>query len=187
MYSDKSLYKAQGGVWHQKDRKANHIPEGLRNLDTDASWSISKYRGWVYGYGVHLMTAANGFPRFANVWTASVNEKIGLDQNTEALLDRNIKSVVADAGWTDFARIQTLAKKGLFLVTPITGTTNDKKLAYLQAIETSPQLQAYQEKRKTAIEPIFSLLSELTGTANHQKQLPISNKLYSLHYNKLYH
>ncbi|RKU06617.1 hypothetical protein C6501_18530, partial [Candidatus Poribacteria bacterium] len=43
VFEDKSLYKAQGSVWHQKDRKENHIPEGLRNLDTDASWSTSKY------------------------------------------------------------------------------------------------------------------------------------------------
>ena len=63
---------------------------------------------------------------------------------------------------------------GLFLLTPITGAKNDKKLAYLEAINTSPQLQAYQKQRKTAIEPIFGLLSELTGTNNNQKQLPVS-------------
>ena len=45
VYEDKSLYKAQGSVWHQEHRKANHIPDGLRALDTDASWSTSKYRG----------------------------------------------------------------------------------------------------------------------------------------------
>jgi hypothetical protein len=33
VYEDKSLYKAKGGVWHQKDRKVNHILEGLRALD----------------------------------------------------------------------------------------------------------------------------------------------------------
>ena len=32
IFEDKSFYKAQGPVWHQKDRKAAHIPEGLRNL-----------------------------------------------------------------------------------------------------------------------------------------------------------
>lgn len=174
VYEDKSLYKAQGSVWHQKDRKANYIPEGLRALDIDASWSTSKYCGWVYGYGLHLTTTANGFPRFANVWTASVSEKTGLDHKIEALSARNIRYIVADAGYTNFARVQTHAENGLFLLTPITGAKNDKKLAYLEAIETSPHLQAYQQKRKTAIEPIFSLLCELTGTDNNQKQLPVS-------------
>ena len=58
-----------------KRPKVNHILDGLRNLDTDASWSKSKYRGWVYGYGLHLTTTANGFPLFADVWTAAVREK----------------------------------------------------------------------------------------------------------------
>lgn len=174
VYADKSLYKAQGSVWHQKDRKANHIPEDLRNLDTDASWSTSKYRGWVYGYGLHLTTTTNGLPRLADVYTASVSEKTGLDHKIEAYKTRNIKFIVADAGYTDFARIQIHAKNKLFLLTPITNAKNAKKLAYLDAIETSPQLQAYQENRKTAIEPIFSLLCDLTGTQDNQKQLPVS-------------
>ena len=79
VYQDKSLYKAKGSVWHQKDRKANIIPDGLRNLDTDASWSTNKYRGWVYGYGLHLTTTASGFPRLAKVHTGSVSEKAVLD------------------------------------------------------------------------------------------------------------
>ena len=85
-------------MWHQKHRKANHIPDGLRALDTDASWSTSKYCGWVYGYGLHLTTTANGFPRLADVWTASVSEKAGLDHKIEALSARNIRYIVADAG-----------------------------------------------------------------------------------------
>ncbi|RKU28593.1 hypothetical protein C6497_07470, partial [Candidatus Poribacteria bacterium] len=70
--------------------------------------------------------------------------------------------------------IKTHAKDNLFLLTPITNAQNAKKLAYLDAIETSPQLQAYQQNRKVVIEPIFSLLCDLTGTHNNQKQLPVS-------------
>ena len=174
VFEDKSLYKAQGSVWHQKDRKVNHIPDGLRNLDTDASWSKSKYRGWVYGYGLHLTTTAIGFPRLAKVCTASVREKAVLDQKTDALLAQNIKSIVADAGYTDFGRIQKLTEEQLFLLTPITGAKDARKVAYLEAIKTSPEMQAYQKQRKTAIEPVFSLLSELIGTDKNQKQLPVS-------------
>jgi hypothetical protein len=49
LYTDKSLFKAQGPVWHQSDREAGRIPTKLRHLDTDASWSKSGYHGWVYG------------------------------------------------------------------------------------------------------------------------------------------
>jgi len=47
LYTDKSLFKAQGPVWHQSDRQAGRIPEKLRHLDTDGSWSTSGYHGWV--------------------------------------------------------------------------------------------------------------------------------------------
>jgi hypothetical protein len=38
---DQSLFKAQGTVWHQSDRKEGRIPEKLRNLDQDTTWSKS--------------------------------------------------------------------------------------------------------------------------------------------------
>lgn len=174
VFEDKSLYKAYGPVWHQKDRKADHIPEDLRNLDTDASWSTSKYRGWVYGYALHLTTTTKGLPRLASVRTASVSEKAGLDEKTDALVSKNIKYIVADAGYTDFARIQALAKHGLFLLTPIPNAKAAKKVAYLQTLQRLPELRNYQEQRKVAIEPVFSLLTQLTGTENNQKQLPVS-------------
>ena len=63
LYTDKSLFKAQGPVWHQSDRKEGRVPEKLRHLDTDASWSKSGYHGWVYGYGLHLVDNRVGFPR----------------------------------------------------------------------------------------------------------------------------
>ena len=104
-----------------------------------------------------------------------MSEKTGLDHKIEALSARNIRYIVADNGYTDFTRIQTHAENFLLFLTPITGAKNNKKLAYLEAIETSSYLQAYQQKRKTAIEPIFSLLCELIGTDNNQKQLPVSS------------
>ena len=109
---DKSLYKAKEvcGI-----PNANIIPDGLRNLDTDASWSTSKYRGWVYGYGLHLTTTASGFPRLAKVYTASISEKAVLDQKIEALIERNIRYIAADAGYTDLNRVKRLADKGVLL------------------------------------------------------------------------
>ena len=174
VYEDKTLYKAKGSVWHQTDRRENYIPEGVRALDTDASWSKSKYRGWVYGYGLHLTTTANGFPLLASAYTASVSEKAALDQKTDALLGRNIGYVIADAGYVDMGRVKALLAHGLFLVTPVPGAKRDETMAYLSAIESSETLVAYQNQRKTAIEPVFALLSELSSTDKNQKQLPVS-------------
>ena len=62
VYVDKSLFKAAGPVWHQKDRLNNEILKGLRGVDTTATWSKSGYHGWVYGYGLHLTATHSGFP-----------------------------------------------------------------------------------------------------------------------------
>ena len=174
VYEDKTLYKAKGSIWHQKDRHENHIPEGVRDLDTDASWSKSKYRGWVYGYGLHLTTTANGFPLLASAYTASVSEKAALDQKIDALLALNIGYLIADAGYTDLGRVKALLAHGLLLVTPVPGAKRAEAVAYLSAIERCEALVAHQNRRKTAIEPVFALLIELSATDKNQKQLPVS-------------
>jgi hypothetical protein len=62
LVEDKSLFKALGAVLHQSDRQAGRIPEKLRHLNTDATWSKSGYQGWVYGYGLHLTCIEAAFP-----------------------------------------------------------------------------------------------------------------------------
>jgi hypothetical protein len=80
LIEDASLFKAQGPVWHQSDRAANHVPEKLRHLDQDASWGKSAYHGWVYGYSLHLSCNRSGFPKLVQVKTASLNESRVVDQ-----------------------------------------------------------------------------------------------------------
>ena len=79
VYEDKSLFKAAGPVWHQKDRLNDHLPKGLRGVDKTATWSKSGYHGWVYGYALHLTSIRNGFPILFEVLTANVNERKVLD------------------------------------------------------------------------------------------------------------
>ena len=148
VYQDKSLFKAKGTVWHQKDRNANRIPEGVHALDTDASWSKSHYHGWVYGYGLHLTVSPQGLPRMGIVDTACVSEKAGLDRPIDKLLERNIGYLVADAGYTDLNRTEQLAKEGLLLLTPVIGAKSDRAVHYVESLNQSAQLRSYQHNRK---------------------------------------
>ena len=74
VYEDKSLFKAKGPIRHKKDIAANTIPNRLRNVDLDATWSNSAYRGWVFGYGAHVTVTGEGFPLLVSADTASVSE-----------------------------------------------------------------------------------------------------------------
>lgn len=51
---DGRMYQAQGPKWHHGDRKKCLVPLGLRNVDTESTWSKSGYRGWIQGYRLLL-------------------------------------------------------------------------------------------------------------------------------------
>jgi hypothetical protein len=78
--------------------------------------------------------------------TASVSEKAVLDQTTVPLLQRNIRYLVADAGYTDLRRTEALAQAGVLLITPVIGAIGDKGSRYVEYLNL-PELQAYQSQR----------------------------------------
>jgi hypothetical protein len=49
---DSTPLRANGGVWHKKDREAGVVPHST--IDTEAHWSKSGYHGWWYGWKLHL-------------------------------------------------------------------------------------------------------------------------------------
>lgn len=53
---DGRMYEAVGRLWHKKQRRQGVIPVGLRNVDTESSWSKSHWRGWVQGYRLVVQT-----------------------------------------------------------------------------------------------------------------------------------
>ncbi len=59
---DGRMYKAQGPKWHKSDREKDLVPVGLRNVDTESTWSKSGYRGWVQGYRLLLQGLVFPFP-----------------------------------------------------------------------------------------------------------------------------
>ena len=50
---DSTVLRANGGVWHQKDRKQGLVPH--TSIDTEAHWTKSGWHGWVYGWKLHLV------------------------------------------------------------------------------------------------------------------------------------
>ena len=49
---DSTALRAQGGVWHKKDREHGVVPHS--SIDTQAAWSRSGWHGWWYGWKLHL-------------------------------------------------------------------------------------------------------------------------------------
>ena len=174
LFEDKSLFKAKGPVWHQKDRKEDHVPDKLRNLDQDASWSKSAYHGWVYGYGLHVTCTENGFPRLVRVETASVSESQILDDK-EASIFKYLDpySVVADNAYTKAMRTRQWAKAGVVLITPALKWVKGRYAQNYHCFLKQTENQDLIRLRKTAIEPIFDLIAKLIDVTDNHKQIAL--------------
>jgi hypothetical protein len=175
LFEDKSLFKAKGNVWHIQDQKENIIPKNLRNVDKEASWSKSYYHGWVYGYGLHTTVNEAGFPHLASAHTAKISESSVLDQklSQSQLESFNPQTLVTDDGYTSFRRIKRFAKRGIALLTPALRAKVSPSSQNYHHFIAQEENQAWLKKRKTAIEPIFDLVSHLLDTKENHKQLPI--------------
>ena len=173
LYEDKSLFKAQGPVWHQSDRKAGRIPEGLRNLDTDASWSKSGYHGWVYGYGLHATCNRQGFPKLAQVETGSVSESQAIDHKATQILQLEPNELVGDDSYTKYTRIRAWAKAGVALLVPALKWVKGRYAQAYHRFIGQPENAELLACRGTAVEPLFDLISKVLGTTDNHKQLPI--------------
>ena len=173
---DQSLFKAQGSVWHQSDRKAGRIPEKLRHLDTDGTWAKSGYHGWVYGYGLHLTNNQAGFPVLVEVETAAFSEKEALIRKEPKLL-QTLKpdTVAADDAYTGAKRIRAWAKAEVILLTPALRWRNGRYAQAYKRFIAQPEINLLLRQRKTAIEPIFDLIGKLLGVTVRQKQLAIQS------------
>lgn len=173
-FEDKSLFKALGPIWHQKDRKAGRIPEGLRTLDQEATWSKSAYHGWVYGYAGHWTTTPAGFPRSVEIETASVSESEVIDRKAEALWEAGVHTLTADNASCNLKRVRRWAKHGVVLITPALKVASDSPQGGpYKAFVAQPENAALLKVRKTATEPLFDLIAQLIGAGNQQKQLPV--------------
>jgi len=173
LIEDSSLFKAHGPVWHQSDRNAGRIPKKLRNLDTEASWRKSAYHGWVYGYSVHLSCNRAGFPKLAQVETASVSESEVLEQKAAALFAFHPDAVTGDNAYFKALRIRAWASQGVILVTPAAKWKNGRYAQAYHRFTAQPPVSQWLKCRKSAIEPIFDLFSKVLGTINNHKQLPL--------------
>lgn len=176
LVEDKSLFRALGPVWHQSDRKAGRIPDKLRNLDTDASWSKSAYQGWVYGYGLHVTCTETAFPVLVQVETGAYPESDVLDQKADTILHViQPDTVTADNKYTKAMRIRRWAQQSVALITPaykwVTGRYAQAYHRFLQHPDVAERLR----RRRTSVEPHFDLVAKMLGDTQHHQRLPIQS------------
>ncbi len=117
---DGRMYQSIGRLWHKKHRQQGVIPEGLRNVDIESSWSKSAARGWVQGYRLVLQTLVfpEPVPLFA-VWRE--NSRNEAEVTLPELESGRLQITEVMLGDTRFGDLQLPKKykqKGGYLLTP---------------------------------------------------------------------
>jgi len=118
--TDGRMYQAQGAKWHKSDRQQNSIPAGLRNVDSESSWSRSHYRGWVQGYRLVLQTLVfpEPVPLFA-VWRENSRSEAAIlleELETERLAVTEVN--LGDCRLGELGLPHKYEEKGGWLLTP---------------------------------------------------------------------
>jgi hypothetical protein len=86
---DSTVLRAQGGVWHQKDRERGVVPH--TSIDTAAHWTKSGWHGWVYGWKLHLVTTV------AAVWIPLAAELTPANRADSELAPRLVAQLPVEA------------------------------------------------------------------------------------------
>lgn len=105
LFSDKSIFRAKGGLWYQKFIQKNIISHS--SIDTEASWAYSPCHKWRFSYALLLMVNQNHFPVAAIADTASLKEPHSIEQMIQTCY-QHIGIIVRDAVYKVYEVIRKL-------------------------------------------------------------------------------
>lgn len=96
---DGRMYEAVGPKWHKSSREEGVVPSGLRNVDTDSTWSKSAYRCWIKGFRLVTQCLVFPFPvPLAAAWRPnSMNEAAIVTEGLNAGLFHTTDVLLGDA------------------------------------------------------------------------------------------
>lgn len=164
---DKKMIQAQGPLWHKADRQRNTIPEGLRGVDRDSSWSKSYYRGWVQGYASHIAVTATPGQAIAPIWSDFTKNSLPeakVARELGPLLPDEVKKVLGDTHYDDpglrdeVERYEKhLLERCLIVPIEVKNRTTPKRRRYASLYENNLKLYG---RRKVSIEPFFDRLDK---------------------------
>lgn len=135
---DGRMYEAVGPKWHARHRAEGFVPPGLRNVDTESTWSKSAYRNWIQGFRLVCQSLVFPFPvPLAAVWRPNaMNEAAIVAEGLDAGVFRTTDVLLGDAtfGTPDFVKRYERHDTGWVLsakpIPPGKGTWKQRLYAY---------------------------------------------------------
>lgn len=146
LVTDRRMFPSLGGLWHSKDKKANRIPKGARNIDRDAGWEKSHYRQWVFGHGLDVFVTIGKLviPILATVTSLVKHENMVAKEVVVNLPPVRKGALAGDSSYQDSELNDRARLTGRVLMT----ATRRGNV---------PKTKTYQ-RRKVTVEPFFDRL-----------------------------
>ena len=160
---DKMMNKALGPVWHTKQKAQGILPERLRGVDQEATWSKRHSDGWVYGHGSFCVVSHNpcllgAFKDLRN----SANDAQRLWWETGQL--RGVVTTVIMDGKADdqalFAELQRQRKLTL-LTTPRKNSDHTEARQQMIHILHLPKNRKLRKQRGQTVEPRQGVVKDI--------------------------
>jgi hypothetical protein len=160
---DKMMNKALGPVWHTKQKAQGIIPEGLRGLDQEATWSKSHSDGWVYGHGSfclvsHSPCVLGAFKYMRN--SAHEAKRLWLETGH---LRGVITTVIMDGKaddkdlFTEFQRQRGMT----LLTTPRENSDHTAERRQMLKVLNQPKNRRLRRRRGQTVEPMQGLVKDI--------------------------
>jgi hypothetical protein len=166
---DSTLHHACGNIWHKRHKKTNFIPPKLRNIDKDADWGKSEYRGWVYGYKTHLV-ATSAFhklpvPLYCEITPANASDRTIAKGIFKDFRPERIGYLLADKGYDDGGLRDICQRTKTVLINPMIRykKMNPERKKCLAFYRSKMGKKRYSQRSKT-IEPLIGHVKELFNT-----------------------
>jgi hypothetical protein len=166
---DSTMHQACGNIWHKKHKKINFIPPKLRNIDKDADWGKSEYKGWVFGYKTHLISTSSfhktPVPLYCEITPANNSDCPAAKGIFKTFWPVKIKYLLGDKGYDDKTLRSKCLESGALLITPMKryGHMRPERKRWLKFYRSKIGRKRYSQRAKT-IEPLFSHLKGLFNT-----------------------
>lgn len=166
---DSTMHKACGNIWHKKHKNVDYIPPKLRNIDKDADWGKSEYKGWVYGYKTHIVSTSSfrklPIPLYCEVTPANHSDCPTAKGIFKRFWPRKIKYLLGDKGYDDKTLRDICHEANARLITPMRRYKHmhPDRAVHLKFYKSKIGKKRYSQRSKT-IEPLIGHIKELFST-----------------------
>lgn len=157
------MNKAKGPVWHKKQKEKNIVPDGLRGLDKEATWSTSQADGWVYGHGTFSIVSHDIPVLGVFKWMRNSSDESKIMRDTVVMeLAPYIDTICMDSKADDFSTYYALLGccEVQLLTRPRIKVCSDERKEMYSMIFTIKNKKIYK-KRSTTVEPMQGLVADI--------------------------